>query len=353
MQKLSKESFIDAKEKQGINKEELLAKWAEFEQQFKEQGMKEPELSERVKRRMQSWFILQAQTPGVDVKAILIGAHETDFGARKTYNAATELFKKDPDAAIRAGITTPDGKPLSQKGFRAGQVIDLKNSLTRIFMGIFQVGDSKEWVKGELSSKEKVMPELFSLLEFNAGKAKKSTAEHINLFATAKTKFVVKQKLNDKEVLNILTSHYKDKLAEIRNLPEVINKNQSKFDEFSIVKGDVVRFVDDDRSTTDSVTGEQRNKQNMLQLNSNDDEPVVLTGYCMSDLKFNFSQDAIGVIVIGRPYLRQTDEGDQLSMAIMGVYAPEEFRVKKQEYKEPEVVEAEEEKATEPNEEGW
>ena len=355
---MSKDEFITLKEKQGIKKEEVVEKWAEFEKQFKEQGMKDPELLERIKRRLQSWFVLQAQTPGVDCQGIFIGIKESDYGARKQYIAANEAYKKDAQAAMRAGLVNAEGKPIVQNGFRAGQIIDVK-AVERSLLGVFKVGEG-DFVKGELKTKEKMLPELFVVTSFSAIKnANKSKNDYVYLSATQKTSFKTENKMDDKKVISFLGQYFKDRLFEMRNLPTFIEENKGKFNEFAIIKGDAFSMIDDDRTKTDIITGEIIKKNNVLNLNSSTDaQPIAISCIAPADLKFNFTQGAEGVIAIGRPYLRKAQDGgeEQLGMTLYGFYAPAEYQItEKKGFVEPKVVEESEPEPELPTEsnDGW
>lgn len=322
--KMNKEEFVSLKESQGIKKEEILAKWQDFEEQFKQIGVKDPELSERIKRRLQSWFVLQAQTMGDDFKAVFIGMKESDYGARKQFYTATEAYKKDAQQAIASGLVNAEGKPIVQKGFRAGQLINI-NEITRTFIGMLQV--EAGFISCELRTTAKLLPDFFALQAFNAIKNKtKSTPSHVILNATEKTSFTPEKQMDDTESIGFLQKYYGNKLVEMRNLREFIKNNEGKFDEFCIIRGDVFRIVDDERTKQD-LMGNTVAKQNVLGLNStNDETPIEINCLAPPDVKFNIIQGAENVIVIGRPYVMQND--DKLAMRLYGYYAPRAYRKK-------------------------
>jgi hypothetical protein len=239
------------------------------------------------------------------------------------------------------GLTNTEGKPLIQSGFRKGELIELNNE-TIIYNGVFKENNEKsEWCLGTLVSRDiNNIPELFSILNFRANKNTiKSSKENLVLSTNQLTSFSTEKKLNDKEVIEFLKQYYSAQMIDTKNLKVFIEQNKQNFNNYCIIKADVMDMRDDTRIKTDEITGKEIKKLNILNLIKDE---LTISCFCTPNLKFNFTEAAQELIIIGKPFLGidKTTGEERISMNLYGYYAPEIWQLKnKKEYVIPEEIE--------------
>jgi len=328
---MTKEEFIDYRvTEKGSSLDEIKSIWDRFEKEFSNKGCSGQDLIDRVKRRITSYFIQIDKNPSEEIEAILIGVTETDFGAKNQYKKAIEAFKTNPEAAISQGLVTEDGQPIAQNGIAKGAPINLDKALQRTYMGLFKTKHDVNYVKGILNCRADYfnkIPQLFSVLKFRASKSKNSNDENYVFSTTSLTDFITIKELNNAETEMLLQQNYKDHLKSISDLKQYAEENIGKFDYFSIIKGDVYQLIDDEnRTKVDMVTGKTIIKNTMLGINKRDEEESAVVCYGNPAFKFNFTENAQDVIVIGQPRINKTTQ--EITVVLYGVFAPETFRVK-------------------------
>lgn len=330
---MSKDEFVEyrAKEKQ-TDKTEVLELWEKFEKEFTEKGCTGTELSDRVKRRIQSYYIQVDKNPSEDFEGIIIGVSENDFGARKQFATAKKAFKENPQKTIADGLVDANGNPIKQSGIDKGSIIDVEKSLQRTYYGIFK-GKDNNFIKGVLVCKSNYfskIPAFFSLLKFRAIKNQKSTPENYVLSVSAVTDFKTIKELSYEESETALKQYYPESLLSIGRLKEYVEANANNFDRMAIVKGDIYQLVDEARTKVDDATGKTVLKNVMIGLNKDDDAVV---GYGSPNFPLRLRSDAQDVILIGQP--RKNAKTEEITMVIYGVLAPKKFRQDAVKYIEP------------------
>ncbi len=333
MSEMGKEDFLKYRvEEKGNNREEVEKLWNEKEQEFKNMGL--DDVDTRVKRALTSYFIRQDRFPTEQFEGIIIGATETDFGARWQYNDALQKYKENSDDAINKGLVDSNGNPLHRSGFNAGEIIDLKSSKQRQFLGVFKGVNDDKFIPGILTASGRNSEAVFPFGvkgSFKALKKGSSTAEKLMMTAIQDTNFVEEKKLSYAEIGKLLQDYYKENLMDIEKLSEYHDSNSGNYDRISVFKGDVFQLVDEPRKATDTVTGEEYFKNNVLGLNKRDSDET-MTCFGKPFVPLNFSEIAQDVIAIGRT--RKNQEGN-VSIDLFGAFAPEEFQTGEKEYVEP------------------
>lgn len=340
---MTKEEFINYRiEKFGNEKTSIEKEWDKFEKEFKDMGFEGNELAQKVKRRLQSFYILLDKSPTEDYKAVFIRVKETDYGIRRQYKAAIEAYQHNPEQAKLQGLVNDQGLPLKINGFDKGTVIDLDNSVERTFIGIIKNPKSDDWTLGELKVNAKVNIgeiDFFKEYSFKAMTSQKSKKDYIISIATQITKPSLERELEPTEAEGILKKYFSSNLMEIKDLKAYVEANAKNYDRFSIIKADVFNLVDDDnRTKVDELTGKTVKKGNMLGVNDNEPSPNTITCISSPNINFNFNENTQDLIILGQPIIRTDKDGTEEVMVMLdGYYAKPEYRVKSVGFEEAKV----------------
>lgn len=334
---MSKEEFIEYRVKEkGNNKEELEILWDRFEKEFREKGCEGSDLLDRVKRRIQAFFIQVDKNPTELFEGIIIGVAENDFGARRQYLKALEAYRENPQKAIEDGLVNMDGLPIKQSGFDKGAVIDVEAATQRTYIGAFKGEKDVNYVVGTLVARGKHTsnkPPLFSIVRFRASRSKKSSLDRYLLNVVSATSFEVVKELSDEEVELFLVHNFKEHLMGISNLKEFVEKNEGNFDRLAIIKGDVYQIIDDSgRAKIDEITKKVVPKNTVLGLVKKDSDETVVC-YGLPDYPFNFQEIAQDVIAVGQPRINKST--GEVFMVLYGAWSPKKFRYERNVFVEP------------------
>ena len=334
-----REEFLNLRASKGADRNNLLSEWEKFEKLLSSKGFEGEELQERVKRKMQSFYAVADRNPVEEYSAVFLGCKQTDFGARNQYITAMQELSRDKQSAIKNEFIDFEGRPIMQKGFNKGKVINLDAPAENIYIGLFK--EKGKTIKGEVRAGTTKL-ELFSEYSFKASKnQQKSTKDHIILGLSKQYAVGSQRKLDETEVLNLLKNNYSKEMVNIKDIKDYAKSNMNDFNALCIVRGDVSRINNDPtRTKLDDITKKPIIKNSVLNLNDRSDPPNVIDCYASPSLPLNFDDMAQDVIAVGRASYKQ--DKDTAAITIYGAWCAEKYKLQPPKpYVEPEEQEAE------------
>ena len=312
---MNKENYIQKWVDKGKDVDEVNKKWAEFELDAKEFGMKEEDAMKYCHNRLGSFYSKSARGKGVDFEAVIVGFQSTDYGKTKVFEEAKKADAEDHEAAVLAGLVNDDGEPLEKAGFNKGNPIDITKVWNKSCVGVARKEGSDKFermtlgIGGDNFGKE--VP-LFSVVKFAATDKRNQDNNGWKCNAGVDfSGFEVVQDLNEAAVEALLSEHFSDDIKTFEGLEEYHEmKDPQDYNSLAILKGNVTQVM---------LT--QGSKSNVLAINEiiGDEIPEdvkVLTCWVDKTMPLNVSEAAQNVWIIGRTNKNQST-GD-MSLNLFG-----------------------------------
>lgn len=317
-----------------VNEEEFNKKNAEFMETAKELGLSQDDIEKYILHRWNVYLSrikgLLNNIPHISVKAVFFGLTKTDFGAKKNYDAAVELFNRDPELAVSQGITDSEGTPLYTTGFRKGKPINLDD-----FSYYLQAAIKKENGDWQITRVKVPYEKIDEIKPFMLYENIKIAEAKENVFSITKaTVFSQPEKVSKNDIVELgeklgIMADVK-KAAEIARQEAENKKNGVEIDynKFYIIKGDLLGNV--------LLTAEEKTFDVLRLIKSDDNlfiddsgEATILTAWMDKNNNFitrRIVEDTVDVFVVGIPYVKTDEQGNEnLFVNATGVWVDEKF----------------------------
>lgn len=334
IKEMTKEQYIKYRIEQGMSKEDIEAKYTEFEEQAKDFGMEGDEILDYVKKRFVASMAKKKRSPRDTFYGVVTIQNLTDFGAQQEYDKAKEAYQEDPNVAIELGLVDEEGDPIwntpNQDWKHRQKIIpqkELRNDITGIALTekIFNENATKNAeektpykklnLRLQRDSLKNTVP-MFALVKFEANiKSKTNNVEYF-LSGNEETKFEIIKEF-DKNTLNVfLNEHYSENIINMEDLATFAAEKAGDYSD----KG--IAFIK--AGLTDIVITDDVKKSNIIVINDPYDESVLpITCWTPKNIDCKFSGNADEILIVGR-----VTTGDQLSINVRGVWVDPRFKVK-------------------------
>lgn len=333
-----------------MDKQEYIKRWAEklqisvedinkeFDIMLEKEKITNPqmapeELDNAALKQLVLQYKRQLRSPAIQFEGILIGASDCVDIIQRQRKEAEELYRTDPQTAISEGITNDEGIPLdTRKEFASGQQnrqygkpLPDHNYLRNIW-GIAKPSKSEDTpqlfnmvLSGHLAENEDIP--LFKPVRFMA--IKKETKLNSSTF----TKFVVDETLELPEFKQLVDTYIK--ILKIGELESYHTANKDDFNRLCIVEGDVSMVNQEPTQFGSRVMVLEDIDASLEDLDSKS-----LTCWVPERIELDFMEGS-KVLCVGRTGQAKvkdeqgnaTEELQDVSMNVFGVYAIPEFKV--------------------------
>ena len=207
----------------------------------------------RALKRTMLYFKKQLRSPAVMFQGIILAAGQARDLISKQRDQAIASYKADPDAAIRNGVVSVEGEVITPLDSRPTWANGKANpsfgkplpehSWLRTVYGVGAVdGETPRFFIMNLNGergKDMEIP-LHTPVEFKAVNKTEATDTHMKMNASAYTTFEPWADSTMPGVMDVINTFCKDNVVDINNLEDWHKSNETNFNRFCIVKGDIL-----------------------------------------------------------------------------------------------------------------
>lgn len=329
-----KQELMDFLKKIGIKDEKINEVYAEKEAEVKNAGHTDPANIEILTLRKVSLYFrkVKTQKDATSIKIIPIGiTPQTDYGAKRQYDMAKEMWEKDKQKAILEGYTNEQGTPLWRNtGIEAkkGKPIDWQKEITKNVYCLAKRDEDSIWKIGVLALKGDILKttiEIGKLYETSVfvGNATKDMWQNSRIIMYSTNSTELKNPKNAPQpIIEMIETYAQDLIVPFKEI-EVRAKQEKASSDYFIVKANVVKTGESQMGISNRIVFSDPEELIF-------DEEKNITGWIDEEIPLNIVDEAMDVYILmnSRAFMKKTDNGSEeeaLQIQVFGFYASEEY----------------------------
>lgn len=330
----TKQELVNFLEQKGIKEEKINEIYTEKEEEVKNAGHTDPKSIETLTLRKVSLYFrkVTTQKDAISIKIIPIGlAPATDYGAKKQFDIALEMWGKDKNRAVLEGYTNEQGTPLWRNTgieSKKGKPIDWQKEVRKNMYCLAKRDEDTIWKIGVLALSGDIIQakiELGKLYETSVfvGKATNDMWQNsrIIMYSTNATE-LKNPKPTPMPIVEMIDTYAQDIIVPFSEI-ETRARQEKALNDYFFVKANVV-----------SSSESQPNISNRMVFSDPEellfDEDKNKTGWIDENIPLTIVDEAMDVYLLlnSRAYLKKMDNGSEeeaMQINIFGYFASKEY----------------------------